>query len=740
MTQNRQKPLGHRRFRVAGLLVGVCLFTAAAAEAPAPPLQHPGTKRMAERLRVVAATSSPWGNPYLNSRRAQALRGLPTTNDPREASLREFRLARELLLAGDAEEAVARLRALTPVFGADRIRGPLATALLRLGEQENCLARHTSESCLVPIRGSGVYTEREPTRQAIVELGALLEADAQDLTSRWLLNLAHMTLGDYPDGVPEAWRIPPPAFRSEHDVGRFPDVARRSGVDVVGLAGGTVVEDFDGDGDLDLMTSSSGLTDPLRFFRNRGDGTFEERTREAGLTGIVGGLNLIHADYDNDGHPDVLVLRGAWLGVKPATDGGRHPNSLLRNLGDGTFEDVTDNAGLLEYRPTQTAAFADYDNDGRLDLFVGHETFGQEVYPCRLYRNNGDGTFTDRALEAGVAVVGLVKGVAWGDYDNDGLQDLYVSRLGSPNLLYHNLGPDDAGRHRFEDVTARAGVAQPQVSFPTWFWDYDNDGWLDLFVSGYGTGLGSQAADVAAEYLGLATKAERPRLYRNNGDGTFADVTRETRTDRVAFTMGCNFGDLDNDGWLDAYLGTGDPDLRAIIPNRMLRNDAGKTFQEVSTSGGFGHIQKGHGIAFADLDEDGDQDVYMNVGGFFEGDVFPNVLFENPGHGNRFIKLVLVGKRSNRSAFGARIRITARRGEQAREIHAVVDTGGSFGSSPLRREIGLGAAESIDSVEVVWPASGLRTTLRGLELDGSYRLVEGASEAQRLDMMAGAGD
>ena len=165
------------------------------------------------------------------------------------------------------------------------------------------------------------------------------------------------------------------------------------------------MEDFDNDGFLDIIATSWGLDDPLRYFRNQGDGTFAERTAAAGLTGLVGGLNAVQTDFDNDGFADVLVLRGGWFGAD-----GLHPNSLLRNQGDGTFADVTEAAGLLTLHPTQTAAWADFDNDGWLDLFVGNESSAEEHHPCELFRNQGDGTFIDVAAEVGLDVDGFVKG------------------------------------------------------------------------------------------------------------------------------------------------------------------------------------------------------------------------------------------------------------------------------------------------------------------------------------------
>ena len=325
-------------------------------------------------------------------------------------------------------------------------------------------------------------------------------------------------------------------------------------------------------------------------------------------------MTLIQGYYDNDGFPDVLVLRGAWLNVA-----GHLPNSLLRNNGDGTFADVTEHAGLLSFHPTQTATWFDFNNDGWIDLFIGNESGTGEVHPCELYRNNADGTFTECAAGAGVANVAFVKGVTSGDYDNDGWPDLYLSRRGQLNVLYHNDGPkapdrNPKGAWQFTDVTLQAGVTQPLASFPTWFWDYDNDGWLDILVAGsYLKDIGN----VAADYLGLPHVGEGGRLYRNNGNGTFSDVMKAVRLDKILSAMGCNFGDLDNDVYLDFYIGNGDPDFSTILTNRMFRNANGKLFQDVTTAGGFGHLGKVHGVSFGDLDNDGDQDIYVVMGSLF---------------------------------------------------------------------------------------------------------------------------
>jgi hypothetical protein len=259
------------------------------------------------------------------------------------------------------------------------------------------------------------------------------------------------------------------------------------------------------------------------------------------------------------------------------------------------------------------------------------------------------------------------------------------------------------------------------VSFPTWFFDYDNDRWLDLFVAGFRGTLG----DVASEYLGRPHSGQLPRLYRNSGDGTFEDVTREARLDKIMWAMGSNYGDLDNDGFLDFYIGTGDPDYRAMVPNRMFRNANGTFFQEVTASGGFGHLQKGHGVAFGDLDGDGDQDIYQVLGGAREGDVFQNALFLNPGHGNSWVTLRLEGVVSNRAAIGARIRVRVATPTRDRDIHALVGGGGSFGGSSLQQEIGLGRATVIRSLSITWPVTGKADVYEDVPVNRAYRMREG---------------
>lgn len=641
-------------------------------------------------------------------------------------------------------------------FLTSRIKFTLAVAYLRLGETENCCLRHSSESCILPIRGSGVHTEPQGSRQAIKYFQEVLD-DTQGSANidhimdirepaRWLMNIAYMTLGEYPEEVPEQYRIPAKFFESEIEFPPFENVAPKLQLNTFNQAGGSVVDDFDNDDYLDIFTTTSDPTGQTRFFRNNRDGTFTERTEQAGLIGIYGGLNLVQADYDNDGNLDVYILRGAWL-----NEYGRQPNSLLRNIGNGKFIDVTFEAGLGEaHYPSKTAAWADYDNDGDLDLFVGNETTPTLECPSQLFRNNGDGTFTDVAAQAGVNIAEFSMGTTWGDFNDDRFPDLFVSCGNpAPGRLFRN----DGGK-TFTDVCQRLGMDRPASPFPVWFWDFDNDGALDLYVSNTSKGVGVLSLDAIGTHLvdssdgrikintdisigsqrKLTKEFELPGLYRGDGKGGFEEVAAEQNLSYPTEPMGANFGDLNGDGFLDFYLATGDVHYWELRPNVMFLNQGGTGFANVTMGGGFGHLQKGHGVCFADMDNDGDQDIYVQMGGQLPGDKFNDALFQNPGFGHHWLTIKLVGHKSNKSAIGARIHVTIVENGKHRSIYRHVNSGGSFGCNPLRQNIGLGKAERIELLEIYWPMSDLTQTFRDVEMDQAIQVIEGEQQYQTIKL------
>jgi hypothetical protein len=633
-----------------------------------------------------------------------------------EAAIRQFEECRKLSVAAkDAESA------------ADVTRW-IALAWLRLGERQNCVANHNAESCILPLSVAARHADRRGSERAIAELEPVLRAGRGDLVALWLFNVAHMTLGSWPQAVPEEWRIPASAFDSEADVGRFRDVAADVGLDTVGRAGGSVMDDFDGDGRLDVLVSSSGVDEPLGLFLQKEDGKFRDVATAAGLGGQVGGLNCFAHDLDNDGRLDILVQRGAWMHRF-----GAIPNSLLMQQPDGTFVDRTLEAGIEIAAPGLVAAFADVDNDGDLDLFLGHESQGagsDEDYPCRLFRNRGDATFEDVTAAAGVRDDLVCKGATFGDYDGDGLPDLYVSNLGGKNRLYHN-----EGGCKFVDVAEKLGVTGPIQSFSCFFFDYDDDGWLDLYVSCYGTPR-TRTPEVAAWYRDRKPGADTQRLYQNDGHGGFRDVTRERGLERVVFPMGSNFGDVDEDGFPDLYLATGDPEFSSLWPNVLLHNgkaqNGGRRFEDATTSSGTGHLQKGHGVSFGDIDGDGDQDLFVEIGGVLADDASQSALFRNPGHGNHWLTVRLRGRDSNRMGVGARIRATIEEGGALRDVFQTVGGNSSFGGNSLQAELGLGRATRIVALEVAWPRTGKTQRFDDVKMDRVVLVDEGSASLGEL--------
>jgi hypothetical protein len=581
----------------------------------------------------------------------------------------------------------------------------LATAHMRQGESANCLVTPSGDRCLFPLRAGGVHQHPEGAQHAVERLIEYLTYEPDDLGARWLLNLAYMLLGKYPESVPPRYVLKSDLFKSEAPMPRYNDVARSAGVGRLDNAGGTITEDFDGDGLVDVFMTAVDYCSPVAMYRNIGDGTFENRSESAGLAQQLGGINTIQTDYNNDGHIDIFIMRGGWESSMR--------NSLLRNNGDGTFTDVTRDAGLLDgKRATHSVAWLDYDNDGLVDVFVAHE-----MTPAQLFRNKGDGRFEDVTARAGVGITAFTKGVVAGDYDGNGYPDLYLSNMFGDNALFRNNGDGT-----FSDVGKALGVEKPFASFPTWFFDYDNDGKLDIFVVGYPNSV----EEFVKFYLGQPPLAETLMLYRNVGNGKFANVTSQTHLDRVVPGMGSNFGDLDNDGFLDMYIGTGTPSFGALMPNVMLKNEAGKRFLDVTADTGTGNLQKGHGVAFVDIDGDGDEDVVLNSGGAVPGDHYEDSLYENPGApGRHWIAVKLVGVKTNRAAIGANITVKLGAPELGSALrYREVSSGGMFGANSFTQHIGIGRANTIDSLTINWPVSKTRQVFRNVPIDSVLEIRE----------------
>jgi hypothetical protein len=584
---------------------------------------------------------------------------------------------------------------------------------MRLGENENCIECRGESSCILPISVAAIHQKPHGSRLAIERFTEYLGQFPDDLEVRWLLNLAHMTLGEHPAMVDPRYVISLDHFtHSEFDIGKFRDVGHTVGVNRFNQSGGAIMDDFDGDGRLDLAVTCNDITQAMTFYHNTGNGTFEDRTESAGVADQSGGLVCYQADYDNDGSLDIFIPRGAWVphAVRP---------SLLHNNAQGGFVDVTQAAGLLDPVNSNAAAWADYDNDGWVDLFIACER-----QPNRLFHNRGDGTFVDLAAEAGVDenFSKFCKGCTWIDYDNDRYPDLFVNDMAGKARLYHSNRDGT-----FTNANSEMDIDGPSTGFPCWAWDYDNDGWLDIFATSYDLTL----KDVVRGLLGQEHTRQSNRLYRNCGGKGFEDKTSEAGLDMVFATMGSNFGDFDNDGWLDMYLGTGDPNLSTLVPNRMFKNVSGRRFAEITGSSGTGHLQKGHGVACGDWDNDGDVDIFIEMGGASNGDKYHNVLFQNPGQGNNWLELKLVGTKTNRAAIGARIKVVTA-GEKPLVIHRHVSTGSSFGANPLQQVIGLAGADRVAVLEIDWPTSGTTQIFRDISANQSIEITELAPDYRQL--------
>lgn len=505
------------------------------------------------------------------------------------------------------------------------------------------------------------------------------------------------------------------------------------------MGGGVALLDFDNDGDLDIFfTNGARFDDPMppgkkpdkserayfnRLYRNDGGWKFTDVTEKAGLSGAGTGygMGVAVGDFDNDGFPDIYL-----------TNYGS--NVLYRNRGDGTFEDVTAKAGVAASGWSTSAGFFDYNNDGKLDLFVCRYldwTFQNNI-PCGegkpggraychpdnfkgvtniLFRNNGDGTFTDVSTSAGVANPnGKGLGVAFADYDGDGWTDIYVANDSVMGFLYHNKG-----NGTFEEVALMAGAGynedgKPYAGMGVDFADYDNDGLPDIFV----TNLSQQTY----------------ALYRNLGGGFFQYSTNHSGVGHVTLPFSgwsTKFIDYDNDGWKDIFVAQGHvldtigltaPNLQYQQPPLLLRNNKGSFTRVPAALAGsaFSAGKTGRGAAFGDLDNDGYIDVVVsNIG------QAPTVLRNTSDRRNHWLTMRFEGKRANRDGIGCRVKLTMPAGKpQFYEAQTAV---GYLSASDRRLVIGLGTETLVPQIEIRWPGGRVQK-LTGVKADQSLVVRE----------------
>lgn len=660
--------------------------------------------------------------------------------DPFKKVNLQLQYAYELLLAGNIHESLKQYGEATMFIATNQMAiGPkekrdlystLAIAFMRQGEIENCVQNHNHQSCFLPISGDGVHQLQDGSRKAIQYFEFLLADVPNDLETIYLLNVAYMTLGEYPDKVPEQWRIDPSLFSNKVKMTPLKDIAPALGVNENNLAGGVVMDDFNNDGWPDIVTTAWHYNTPAKFYLNNGDGTFTDQTEAVGLGGQMGCLNLNQTDFNNDGWLDLYLMRGAWYG-----DNGDIPNTLMMNNGDGTFVDVTISAGLTKFSPTQTSAWADFNLDGWLDLIVANESFPDLLKGLDLYINQQDGTFAHQSNEYGLTQNEFFKGCVASDVNNDGYPDIYLSNLSGETLLLINQGAK--GESKFIPAQGANNPKGPTKSFPCWSFDYDNDGNEDLFVSAF-SNEDSPGTMWMKCHTGNFDRNFLPKLNHNKGGGVFEEVGQNMGLNEVAFTMGCNFGDINSDGFLDFYLTTGNPLYQSLVPNKMYLNMEGKKFEDVTYSCAVGNVQKGHGVSFGDIDRDGDEDIYVVIGGAYDGDGFYNCLFENPNQDkNNWVVLKLEGQTANKAAVGARVAISVQEKGKERMIYRTVTSGASFGANSLNLEVGLRKAQKINHVTVQWPCKDcVEQQFTGINLKKAYVLTQNQSEAKLMEYSA----
>jgi ASPIC and UnbV/FG-GAP-like repeat len=500
--------------------------------------------------------------------------------------------------------------------------------------------------------------------------------------------------------------------------------------------------DFDRDGFDDLFVTDSSIDGKNRLYRNNGNLTFTDVSAKAGIDSGNDEANAsadsLWLDFNNDGRPDIFVSRFG-------------KSQLYQNMGNGTFKDVSRAAGIDKYLNAITAIAFDYDHDGDVDLFVGAyfapvnlfnpETprFFPESFETAnngggviVFRNNGNGTFTDASEAVGIKLSGWSLDLGHADANNDGWDDLYVAAdFGTDRFFVNNKNGT------FGDLTEKAIGIDTKKGMNVDWGDFDNDGLLDLYVT-----------NITDDYM-----REGNFLWKNNGDLTFTDVSRETGTFDTGWGWGAKFFDYDNDGWLDLYVTNGwvsagtdsyVPDVFEMIikpgidlsdarnwppmgtkslsgyqKKRLFHNERGQVFTDQAPKYGVDSTRDGRGIATADFDNDGRVDMFVaNANG--EPFLYRNTM-PDTGHWAEF---ELTGVRSNRLAVGAQVRVTAGGRTQLR----FVDGGNSFaGQGSMRLHVGLGAATTIDKVEVRWP-SGQQQVLTKVPVDRLTKIVEGSTK------------
>ena len=510
------------------------------------------------------------------------------------------------------------------------------------------------------------------------------------------------------------------------------------------LGAGGAAGDYDNDGDEDIYVTDSLRGKPNVLYRNNGDLTFTDVAKQAGVADLNDDKHFsamaLFLDCDNDGNKDLFVARFGQ-------------SALFRNKGDGTFDNITDKSKFPIERNTVAVVAMDYDRDGDLDLYLGNYFPDVDLTSVRttkllhdsweaarnggtntLMRNEGDCRFVDKTKETGLGDTGWTLAIGTGDLDKNGWVDLYMANDFGPDKMYRNNGDGS-----FSDVSEKAFGIDTKKGMNAELGDYDNDGWLDIYVT-----------NITEPFLN-----ECNMLWRNNGDFTFTDVSMATQTCDTDWGWAGKFIDFDNNGWLDLYvlngfISSGEGEYIDILmpiildsevdlsdtmswpplgemsfsgneQNRLFRNKGNHSFEEVAKIHGVDTHRDGRGLIIADFDNDGAQDMYV-LNSNHDAIMYRNVI----GTKNKWMEIRLQGTKSNRDGIGTRITFYTDTGIFYRETNA---GNGYEGQSTAYVHVGLGSIGSVEKIVVDWP-SGIHQEFRGVESNARYRLVEGESMLQ----------
>ncbi|PYX44792.1 MAG: hypothetical protein DMG79_20360, partial [Acidobacteria bacterium] len=573
---------------------------------------------------------------------------------------------------------------------------------------------------VVPYVIATIYLRMERHAEGVPYALQACKDTPEDIRYRWMLRTLTLQSGQPETTIPQQFRLKSlPASPARF---QFRDVTHAAGVGRLALGRGAAWGDFDNDGREDILVGAERA--PFCLFRNLGDGTFEDVSATMGLSDSVG-LGCYASqfvDYDNDGFADIFLSGNGWGG------GGRL--FLFHNEGGKHFVDVTESSGLAGTVNAFGSSWADYDNDGRVDLAVATGIIDPEGGDrIRLYHNEGNGKFREVGEQAGLTRKARWISLTWGDYDGDGRQDLLATSYDAGPFLFKNLGIG-----KFSDVTTQAGIRTQTTAYTPAFFDFDNDGNLDLFVCTYPGGDLTVKTMIEAKLKSTpVSPAARQILFRNNGDGTFRNVTKEAGITGWYGGMSTQVGDFDNDGLDEITIGTGNPELDWAEPKPLFHNDGEGHFSDVASSAGLVHFGMLHGTALADYDDSGSLSLFGSFGGFYWGSRETSRLYRNLGSGYNSLEIRLIGTRSNRDAIGAKVSAAAGN----RRIFKWVNGGNGFGCNNSRVvHLGLAREKQVNELQIQWP-SGLRQSFQNIPAGQRVEIIEGGSSLRLLAKFRG---